>query len=161
MSLRGENKKMEQNDLISFTSVIAGMLLCKRVLTSSEIVNFISELNCEGMEIDDYWNNEELSPIVYMDDRYSFGLKCDLNYDTKIYPDVDVETFLKQHADSRVLKVIFSNESYNKLYLENQELFKKKHLENKVLTDNCLDTRVSLQKTKKRSLIYSILAGIR
>lgn len=161
MSLRGENKKMEQNDLISFTSVIAGMLLCKRVLTSSEIVNFISELNCEGMEIDDYWNNEELSPIVYMDERYSFGLKCDLNYDTKIYPDVDVETFLKQHADSRVLKVIFSNESYNKLYLENQELFKKKHLENKVLTDNCLDTRVSLPKTKKRSLIYSILAGIR
>lgn len=155
---------MEQNDLISFTSVIASMLLCKRVLTSSEIVNFISELNCEGMEIDDYWNNEELFPIVYMDEKYSFGLKNGLDYDTMISSDVNVRSFLKQHSDTRVLNAIFSSKVYNNLYLENGNLSKKECFEDrkssKTYNESYLDTKVSLPKMKKKSLIYSILAGI-
>ena len=108
---------MEQNDLISFTSVIAGMLLCKRVLTSSEIVNFISELNCEGMEIDDYWNNEELFPIVDMDSNYSFSLKPELSYDTILKCGMNVRDFLQKNTDSRVLDAIHRNQKYNEMYL--------------------------------------------
>ena len=156
---------MEQNDLISFTSVIAGMLLCKRVLTSSEIVNFISELNCEGIEIDDYWNNEELFPIVNMDSNYSFRLRDDFSYDTVLPCGITVRDFLYRNTDKRVLSVIYGNQKYSEMYS------KKYCLSNCTDNDNQKSSlevfyldgseeKKSLPKVKKRSFLYSLWAGI-
>lgn len=156
---------MEQNDLISFTSVIAGMLLCKRVLTSSEIVNFISELNCEGMEIDDYWNNEELFPIVNMDSNYSFRLRDDFSYDTVLPCGITVRDFLYRNTDKRVLSIIYGNQKYSEMYS------KKYCLSNCADNDNQKSSlevfyldgseeKKSLPKVKKRSFLYSLWAGI-
>ena len=156
---------MEQTDLIPFTSVIAGMLLCKRVLTSGEIVNFISELSCEGMEIDEYWNNEELSPIVYMNDQYSFGLKDGLFYDSVLSSGLNVSDFLVAHTDIRVLDYIHSQAKYEEMYLRNI-----------VLKEGDLSTKISLgdlkiplvkemllskPKVKKKSFLYTLWAEIR
>lgn len=153
---------MEQNDLISFTSVIAGMLLCKRVLTSSEIVNFISELNCEGMEIDDYWNNEELFPIVNMDSNYSFSLKSELSYDTILECGMNVRDFLQKNTDSRVLKAIHRNRKYNEMYLMNYYLsdYNGNNSQESSLKVSDLKKRNSLSKVKKRSFLYSLWVGI-
>lgn len=153
---------MEQNDLISFTSVIAGMLLCKRVLTSSEIVNFISELNCEGMEIDDYWNNEELFPIVDMDSNYSFSLKPELSYDTILKCGMNVRDFLRKNTDGRVLDAIHRNQKYNEMYLMNYYLsdYNGNNSQESSLKVSNLKKRDSLSKVKKRSFLYSLWVGI-
>ena len=153
---------MEQNDLISFTSVIAGMLLCKRVLTSSEIVNFISELNCEGMEIDDYWNNEELFPIVDMDSNYSFSLKSELSYDTILKCGMSVRDFLQKNTDIRVLDAIHRDQKYNEMYLMNYYLndYNGNNSQESSLKVSDLEKGDSLPKVKKRSFLYSLWAGI-
>ena len=153
---------MEQNDLISFTSVIAGMLLCKRVLTSSEIVNFISELNCEGMEIDDYWNNEELFQIVDMDSNYSFSLKPELSYDTILKCGMNVRDFLQKNTDSRVLDAIHRNQKYNEMYLMNYYLsdYNGNNSQESSLKVSNLKKRDLLSKVKKRSFLYSLWVGI-
>ena len=153
---------MEQNDLISFTSVIAGMLLCKRVLTSSEIVNFISELNCEGMEIDDYWNNEELFPIVDMDSNYSFSLKSELSYDTILKCGMSVRDFLQKNTDSRVLDAIHRVQKYNEMYLKNYYLsdYNSANYQKSSLEFSSLEKGDSLSKVKKRSFLYSLWVGI-
>ncbi len=153
---------MEQNDLISFTSVIAGMLLCKRVLTSSEIVNFISELNCEGMEIDDYWNNEELFPIVDMDSNYSFSLKPELSYDTILKCGMNVRDFLQKNTDSRVLDAIHRNQKYNEMYLMNYYLsdYNGNNSQEPSLKVSNFKKRDLLSKVKKRSFLYSLWVGI-
>lgn len=151
---------MEQNDLISFTSVIAGMLLCKRVLTSSEIVNFISELNCEGMEIDDYWNNEELFPIVDMDSNYSFRVRDNLSYDTVLKCGITVRDFLHQNTDKRVLNAIRKNQKYNEMYLRDCCLNNTQESSLKVSDLEDIEKKSSLPKVKKRSFLYSLWAGI-
>ena len=100
---------MEQYDPISFASVISSLLLCKRVLSANEIINFTSALSCEGMDIDDEWNIDVLQPIVFMDERCSFGLGKQFNYNTLLPSGVTVDEFLRKYADS-----------YNKKGLEKQ-----------------------------------------
>lgn len=156
---------MEQNDLISFTSVIAGMLLCKRVLTSSEIVNFISELNCEGMEIDDYWNNEELFPIVNMDSNYYFRLRDDFSYDTVLPCGITVRDFLYRNTDKRVLSVICGNQKYSEMYSKNYCLSNCDDNDNQkpsleVFYLDGSEEKKSIPKVKKRSFLYSLWAEI-
>ncbi len=149
---------MEQIDLISFTSVIAGMLLCKRVLTSSEIVNFISELNCKGMEIDDYWNNEELLLIVNMSSDYSIELKKELSYDTILKCGMSVWNFLQKNTDERVLRTIYENKNYDEMfslncYLSNSD---SNNCQKSSLDVSNLNRVNFFPKVKKRNLFYSL-----
>lgn len=152
MFLRGENKKMEQYDLISFTSVISSLLLCKRVLNASEIVNFISELSCEGMEIDDDFGSEVLFPVVYMDDQCSFGLNKDFSYEDVLPTGETVKDFLESHTDARVMSFIHHSSKYEAMYLINHCVdFRQHEIDHKPIAS---------PKMKKKSFIYSLLAGI-
>lgn len=153
---------MEQYDLIPFTAMLSSLLLCKRCVSSSEVINFASELSYFGLEVDDDWGIDELSSIVYMSSNYSFGLKDDINYDTRISNGDMVFDMLVSYSDERIIDFIIKSDKYRDLYNFNNGAFDKK---NDVLAINSYDDFDSLGKYKKRvkrrSLIYSILGGIR
>ena len=156
---------MEQYDPISFASVISSLLLCKRVLSANEIINFTSALSCEGMDIDDEWNIDVLQPIVFMDEKCSFGLGKQFNYNTLLPSGVTVDEFLRKYADSRILDYIRQNNSeYEAMYLMNhclEDKSDKQYLKVDSLDDSYLKESVPRIKTKKRSFLYSLWAGIR
>lgn len=156
---------MEQYDPISFASVISSLLLCKRVLSANEIINFTSALSCEGMDIDDEWNIDVLQPIVFMDEKCSFGLGKQFNYNTLLPSGVTVDEFLRKYADSRILDYIRQNNSeYESMYLMNhclEDESDKQYLKADSLDDSYLKESVPRIKTKKRSFLYSLWAGIR
>lgn len=93
---------MEQTQSIPFSTLIASLLLCKRQITSVEVVNAISRLCCEGIDIcdDDY---DCLSSCVIVDNNYCFSLKMELDYDSFIFSNVRVKEFLLEKADFKLL----------------------------------------------------------
>ncbi len=158
---------MEQSDLISFTSVVASLLLCKRYITSSEIINFTSKLNCEGFEIDEDWNIDELSLCVDMDSQYSFILKNKLSYDSVLYDHITVRKFLKSYSDEKILKVIQEDQYFGSFYLENCQ---NDVQETKQVDDISLDlkkesfwetrSKAVLARVRRRSPWYSFSGGV-
>ena len=156
---------MEQCDPISFASVISSLLLCKRVWTANEIINFTSALSCSGMDIDDEWNIDVLQPVVFMDEKCSFGLKKEFNYNTLLSSGITVDKFLRKYADERVLDYIRrNNRDYEEMYLMNhclEEKNDKEYLRADSLNDSYMKGSMSQIKTKKRSFLYSLWAGIR
>lgn len=156
---------MEQRDPISFASVISSLLLCKRVLSANEIINFTSALSGAGMDIDDEWNIDVLQPIVFMNEKCSFGLGKQFNYKTLLPSGVTVDEFLRNYADSRILDYIRQNNSdYEAMYLMNhclEDKSDKQYLKADSLDDSCMKESIPPIKAKKRSFLYSLWAGIR
>lgn len=153
---------MEQYDLIPFTAMLSSLLLCKRCVSSSEVINFASELSCFGLEVDDDWSIDELSSIVCMSSNYSFGLKDDISYDTELSNGDRVFDVLVRCSDERIIDFIIKSDKYRDLYNFNMYVFDKKK---DMLVVNPYDTFDGLdnykKRVKKKSLIYSILGGIR
>lgn len=159
---------MEQCDLLSFTSIVASLLLCKRCLTSSEIVNFTSQLSCEGFEIEDDWDNDSLLGCVEMSNQYSFQIKGKLGYHSILYDQVTVRDFLEFFSDSRVIELIQKDFVYGPLYLEQAVSFSMeetndldglliKKRQNRLLKDKC---RTFYTKIKRKNFLYSFLGNV-
>lgn len=98
---------MEQVESISFSGLIAGMLLYRRCFTSVEVTNILSKLGEYGIIVDD--ENDDfgiISCCVEMDKNYGFCLKYDFSYDSFLYPGIDVSTFLRIHTNENLLSLI-------------------------------------------------------
>lgn len=160
---------MEQDSLISFSSVVATLLLLDRNITSVEIVNFLSRLDCEDIGVSD--ENDEVDDLlrcVVVKPSYSYSLKDDLEYDTFIFSDVTVHGFLCSFVDKRVFDLILSDSIYSEKYFKNiqkNERIKEFYHSNSISSDNEFELGdVKLKKEKKlikRNPWSSFLGGIR
>lgn len=98
---------MEQVESIPFSSLIAGLLLCKKSYNSAEVVNVISELEGQGIMIEDENDDmERMSCCVEMSPNFDFHLKKGLEYVTVLSPGVTVFKFLMIHTDERILSFL-------------------------------------------------------
>lgn len=123
---------MEQDNSISFTSLVASLLLLKRVVTPSLIVNFISELNCRDIYVNDIEDGfDDLLNYVCDDVNNYYVLKEYLNYGTIIYDNITVYDFLISYVDLRVLDFIKLDSKYSLLYYSNYP--------NIIKGNNCID----------------------
>lgn len=109
---------MEQIDSVSFSSFIAGMLLMKRDLTSTEIVNAISRFGYDGTVVDDD-DIEGLSSCVEMDRDCCFRLKDGFYYETILESGIMVVDFLKEHTNTKVLSFLQQDVVYKNFYDSN------------------------------------------
>ena len=95
---------MDQVDSVSFSAVIAGMLLYERNLNSKMIANMIAKLESKNLHVDDENDTlEDLQLCVAISCHIDFSLKKDLCYDTILYDNVNVYKFLVMHTDPIVL----------------------------------------------------------
>jgi len=106
-------KKMEQIESIPLSSLISGMLLKRRQVTSIEIANVISRFEENGIMIDD-WDDglEKLFCCVEMNSHYEFQLKEGFDYDSVLYSNVDVFQFLFLNTEEKVLVHMYGNWKY-------------------------------------------------
>ena len=154
---------MEQCDLISFTSVVAGLLLCKRSLTSLEIINFTSMLSCEGIEVDDNWGIDELESCVDMDYQCSFMIKKFLSYDSVLENGMTVKEFLRSFVDKRVLEIIRRDQIYAPLYMEDSSMIVSQKNDQSLMSPGVegfsMKKERFLSRVKRRNMGYSFLRG--
>lgn len=147
---------MERDDSISFSSVIVALLLLDRHITSVEIVNFLSRLECEDIEVSD--NNDDVDDLlicVLVEACYSYSLKESLRYDTVLFNGVTVHGFLKSFVDDRVLKLILDDNIYSSKYLSN--FSENKQI--KQVNDN-FNHLEKIKKLVKRNSRYSFLSRV-
>ena len=96
---------MGNDDCISFSSLLAGLLLLKKNVSALDIINEINKLENVGIYVDDDNDDiEYLSCCINLNNYCSFSLKND--YDTILYDDFKVIDFLKTVAGDRVLKLL-------------------------------------------------------
>lgn len=158
---------MEQEDSISFTSVVAGLLLLQRCVTSTEIVNFLSRLSCEDIEVNDIEDGmDDLLQYVCIDVNYSYLLKNNLEYDTILYENVTVHEFLENYVDKRILNVIQKDSVYYDLYKKNCPNCKQTSVYSNLSTNvkqqwKMLDVFKKIRKRSKTGPGYSFLESIR
>ncbi len=108
---------MEQSESIPFSSLIAGLLLMKKSVSSIEIVNVISRLDEKGIAVDD--ENDDISSLllcVTIDYKYCFSLKDGFSYETVLNSNINVETFLKRHTNEKFLSFLKNDSIYHELY---------------------------------------------
>lgn len=142
---------MEQVESIPFSALIAGMLLCKKSYNSAEVVNMISELEGQGIWIED--ENDDmvaLSCCVEMSLNYDFHLKEGLGYNTVLSPGVTVFDFLMIHTDERILSFLEEQKNIHIFYQEDIQ----KISENTILQDTFFkkDRHPEIFGIKKRVL---------
>lgn len=110
---------MEQSESISFSSLVAGVLLLKREVSASELVNLTSRLVYEGIAVEDEFDDLDcLLPCILIDEKYCFSLRNGFTYETNIFPGVSVETFLRQHTTERILSFLARDCTYHELYVQ-------------------------------------------
>ena len=109
---------MDDDNSITFSSLIAGMLLCKRKIGPIEITNTMSRVMCSGIEIldgeDDDLNSLECC-VDIIDDCF-FCLKKDLDYETMLTEFVCVQEFLMDVAGDKVLSFLSTDPYFKKYY---------------------------------------------
>ena len=118
---------------VAFSSLIASMLLNKREITSFELVNMMSDLEENGIFVDDDEDIDNISCCVEMNRNYSFCLKKNCFYDTFLSDGVKVRDFLENHSDERINDFIVKNNKLNSSVLEeiscdNRKKKKKKRI---------------------------------
>ena len=100
---------MKEETFLSFSSVIASVLLYKKCVSSIQIINFISDLVRENIYVDDEIDNEMDNLLLCIDysDYDSFKLKNGFNYDTFLsVGGVTVKDYLISKSDAKVLEYI-------------------------------------------------------
>lgn len=158
MFLRGENKKMEHVDSVPFSSLIAGMLLVKRSVSSMDIVNAISRIGASGVTVEDENDDlEVLSLCVEMSRNYDFYLREEISYETTLCTGVRVIDFLMLQTNEKILSYLKNDPFYEELYSRQVGCFfsgQQKNLD----TSNFL----LLSKAKKRQKRFGLkYLGIR
>ena len=115
---------MDFNDSISFSSIIAGMLLCMRSVSAIEIINTVSIFSSEGIDIDDENDDiQYLSCCVDFNKDCSFSLKDGFDYSTKLASDITVYQFLENVAGERVISFFANDAKYRVFYQNNYQQF--------------------------------------
>ncbi len=100
---------MDNGDSISFSSLLAGLLLFKRVITSSEIINKINFFEEKGIFVDD--ENDDINCLnccVEIDHYRVFSIKKGLDYGSYVDAYFTVAQYLRCIAGDRVVKLIMS-----------------------------------------------------
>lgn len=115
---------MEQVDSVSFSALIAGMLLCRKSWSSVEVVNMMTQISNVGIDVND--EDDDLACLyscVVMDDGCSFRLKSEMDYDTVLSGGICVSEFLFRHTNLKILAFLRGNlnmdlecDSLNDLY---------------------------------------------
>ena len=86
---------MEPMETVPFSSLIAGMLLENRELSTLDIVNMISKLSDYNINVEDEEDDlDYLGLCVEIGPNYRFSLRKGMDYDTKLYGNVTVYMFL-------------------------------------------------------------------
>lgn len=158
-------RKMDNSDLVSFTSVVAVLLLLDRDITSLEISNFLSLLDSEGIVMDD--NNDDIGMLllcVQDKGRFSYSIKKELSYDTKIAENITVYDFLESFVDKRIFDILKSQDYYldkykkSLLFSRNIKDFNSS-LEKNNFSNSVSDNKVKLKKVKKKNPLHFIIFG--
>lgn len=142
---------MSNDDSISFSSLLAGLLLLNKVVTSGEIINKISFLEDKGIYVDD--EDDDISYLeccVDFDHYRVFSLKKGYDYDSILGDDISVFDFLMSVAGDKVLKLLKGDHNTYHFILENNNQLS--------LFDSFRDKSVGFAidkkiKLKKRSLL--------
>ena len=97
---------MDTVDSVSFSSVVAGMLLFHKSVSSSDVVNVMSRLSNYGVFVNDEDDNMEcLMCCVDFHNYDSFYLRNGYNYDTDL-GGISVFQYLKEIATDRVISLL-------------------------------------------------------
>ena len=110
---------MGQNDLVPFSSLIAGLLLIKRSVDFVEVVNVLSRITESGIIIDD--ENDDIDclfPCMALGTKCCFYLKDNLSYETMLFPNVSVREFLMDHTNEGILSFLANDVTYKDCYWE-------------------------------------------
>ncbi|MBQ8681613.1 MAG: hypothetical protein IJ509_01735 [Bacilli bacterium] len=98
---------MEPIETVPFSSLIAGMLLKTRELSTTDIVNMISKLSDYNIHVEDEEDDlDYLGLCVEIGPNYRFSLKKDMNYDTKLDDNITVYMFLLNIAGPVLLSFL-------------------------------------------------------
>ena len=104
---------MDNVESIPFSSIIAGMLLCNRRISASQVINVMSKLSCLGIDVDDEYDDIDCLDCCVLCDRCcSFCLLDGFDYDTKLSGNITVFQFLKNIAGDKVLRFIKDDSRY-------------------------------------------------
>lgn len=156
---------MGQNDLVPFSSLIAGLLLIKRRVTSVEVVNVLSRITNSGIIIDEYNDNIDcLFPCMELDTKCCFYLKDNLSYDTMLFPNISVREFLMDHTNESILSFLADDPVYKDFYWEQFSNLSKLSLDSHLSKENQKrrffeQTKKKIRKKSYKKIPYCILFG--
>jgi hypothetical protein len=114
---------MEQFESMSFSTLIAGIMLYRKKCSSVEIVNILSKLVDVDIMIDDENDSlEDLDCCIDISSNYDFSLKNGFSYSSILFDNVTVFQFLKMHTNDRIL-------SFLSIYFKDEIFYKENELE--------------------------------
>ena len=142
---------MDNSESMSFSSVIAGLLLCNRKVDASLVTNTLSKLSCMGIDVDDEF--DDISCCVSCDKFCSFYLKDGYDYDTKLFNGVTVFKYLVSVAGDKVMSFIKDDVRYQENLKRSSLIdFPKEHNNSKV-------RKVRTLKKMNKLILASFLGG--
>ena len=102
-------------DSVPFSSMIAGMLLCKERISAIDAVNMVDRLSCLGIMVDDENDDIDcLSCCAFMNEDCSIILSR--KYDDFLSDDVTVSDYLEELAGIDFLNILSNDLIFKSLY---------------------------------------------